>query len=136
MPRTWSKGSARGSRRSERAAPAAPAYVTRRIPFFEFMGEEGKALDSWPLEDLVIACGDQPFVLVERPVGLFEPCGVRLSLDRALGHQVVSFREQVGPHLGVVRPHAGGRAGEHGRSILARARSDGGIRSVWAYWSS
>ena len=35
------RSASRRSRRAERPAPVAPAYITREIPFFEFMHEEG-----------------------------------------------------------------------------------------------
>ena len=35
------RSATRRSRRAERPAPAAPAYITREIPFLEFMHEEG-----------------------------------------------------------------------------------------------
>ncbi|MEM6624185.1 MAG: trimethylamine methyltransferase family protein [Pseudomonadota bacterium] len=41
MSDVQSRRRARGNRRADRAALPAPAYVTRQIPFYEFLGEEG-----------------------------------------------------------------------------------------------
>ncbi len=57
----------RGNRRAERAVPAAPAYITRQVPFYEFMGEEGlqriEDQADWLIQEIGLEFREDPVAL-------------------------------------------------------------------------
>ncbi|MEM7267677.1 MAG: trimethylamine methyltransferase family protein [Pseudomonadota bacterium] len=78
----------RGARRAERAAPPAPAYVTRQIPFYEFMGEEGlqKLEDQadWIIQEIGLEFReDEEALRIWREAGA-DVDGTRVRAERGL----------------------------------------------------
>ncbi|MEM7742093.1 MAG: trimethylamine methyltransferase family protein [Pseudomonadota bacterium] len=57
----------RGTRRAERAMPQAPAYITREIPFYEFLGEEGlqriEDQADWLIQEIGLEFREDPVAL-------------------------------------------------------------------------
>ncbi len=65
-------------------------------------------------------------VLAERAVRLLEAGGLARRLADRFVHEIAPLDEQPFPHLGLVRPHAGGRPGEHGREPNVAGRETAG----------
>ena len=67
MADTQARRRSRGNRRSERATSAAPAYIKRQIPFYEFMGEEGlvrlEAQADWIIQEIGLEFREDPIAL-------------------------------------------------------------------------
>ncbi|MEM0989619.1 MAG: trimethylamine methyltransferase family protein [Pseudomonadota bacterium] len=67
MSDVQSRRRARGNRRADRAAPPAPAYVKRQIPFYEFLGEEGLSRledqADWIIQEIGLEFREDPVAL-------------------------------------------------------------------------
>lgn len=91
MARTASRRSKRGDRRA-RAVASAPAYVTRKVPYYEFMGEEGLARledqADWLLQEVGIEFREDPKALdVWREAGA-DVKGSRVRLPAGMAREL------------------------------------------------
>ena len=75
------RGTGRRRQRSERKLVAAPAYVTRNIPFVEFVNEEGlvklEEQADWIIQEIGIEFRDDPEVL-----GIWKEAGADIQGER------------------------------------------------------
>ena len=75
-----SSGRRRGGRSRERAQVAAPAFVKRQIPFYEFLGEEGivklEEQADWIIQEIGLEFRDDPKALeIWKAAGADDPTG-------------------------------------------------------------
>ncbi len=86
------RASSRRARRSDRAAPAAPAYVTRAIPYFAYLHEEGLARledqADWLIQDVGLEFREDPEALrIWREAGA-DVSGTRVRLPRGMARDL------------------------------------------------
>ena len=67
MTQAHARRRSRGARRGERAAVSAPAYISRQIPFYEFMNEEGlvrlEDQADWIIQEIGLEFREDPIAL-------------------------------------------------------------------------
>ena len=92
MERDGRKGRAGRRPWGERPPPAAPAYVTRAIPYYAFMGEEGlvllEAQADWLLHEIGMEFRDDPIALEILRDGGADVRGTRVRFPDGLARQL------------------------------------------------
>ncbi|MEM6461532.1 MAG: trimethylamine methyltransferase family protein [Pseudomonadota bacterium] len=87
------RSASRRSRRTERVQPVAPAYITREIPFFEFMHEEGLVRIEQQadrlLEDVGIEFREDPNALDIWKAAGADVSGTRVRLPRGMARALL-----------------------------------------------
>ena len=87
-------GRRRGGRGRERAQVAAPAFIERQIPFYEFLGEEGlvKLEDQadWIIQEIGLEFRDDPKALQIWKAAGADVRGTRVRLERGMARELCS----------------------------------------------
>lgn len=86
------RASSRRTRRADRPAPAAPAYVTRAIPYFAYLHEEGLARledqADWLIQEVGLEFREDPEALrIWRSAGA-DVSGTRVRLPRGMARDL------------------------------------------------
>jgi len=85
-------GRRRGGRNRERTQAAAPAFITRRIPFYEFLGEEGLAKledqADWIIQEIGLEFRDDPRALEIWKAAGADVRGTRVRLERGRAREL------------------------------------------------
>ena len=92
--RNRGSGRRRGGRGRERAQVAAPAFIQRQIPFYEFLGEEGlvKLEDQadWIIQEIGLEFRDDPKALQIWKAAGADVRGTRVRLERGMARELCS----------------------------------------------
>ncbi len=82
----------RGRKRRERVVVAAPAYVTRAIPFYEFLGEEGlmrlEDQADWLMQEVGLEFRDDPEALAIWKAGGADIKDTRVRLPKGMAREL------------------------------------------------